>query len=315
MVINKRFYFLLILFLLPNYVLAITVDELRAISGAENTKKREKAARYRQGDLRGVVNAATVNSSYALDAAVSEISAPQANVPPSESTIPAVDSVGHRVGDQGTQKNQAQAQTQTNEGYLANVGEYIPPSRRVSGKANSSDAVPKNTRQFGISLGTWLKGKLTRDINNRENSLTIVKVKQGVKGKNRVLKPGTQLFASKVYNAATKRLELKVLKGITPQGREFPIKATIYDDQKIAGLTGIVKAKKVMKPSVERGLLSGGSRIISDIVPDNPFGIATSTTANLLLDEGNTAVNKELVNDYIIYVTMQNLLIRIDETF
>jgi hypothetical protein len=63
-------------------------------------------------------------------------------------------------------------------------------------------------------------------------------------GDKRTLSAGTLIYASKILNGGTKRLELTTVKGITPDGHEFIVKGQIFDIQKVSGLNGIMVLDK-----------------------------------------------------------------------
>ena len=70
----------------------------------------------------------------------------------------------------------------------------------------------------------------------------------------------TQLFANKGLNTATQRLDMLTTYAITPSGREFVLKARIYDTFKVSGLVGIIDAddSKIAMSGATAGLTALG---------------------------------------------------------
>jgi len=301
---------LLILFtVLPVFAFAITADELRALAGQADKTQREKAGRFKHGDLRGLVRDRQI------------VLADQAKLVEQRSEKPISDNTGSmkinrkvEVDNPTNQTKKAVNKTKTPLS-VAVIDEYIPPARKIIGRKITSDVVMLDTKQFGIKLGTWIDGQLSRKINNLERSDVVITTKQTLNGKRKILPSGTQLFAEKMYNPGTQRLEMRINKGVTPDGEEFSLLAKVYDLGKQAGLSGLIKEKKVAVPSFKKGLLAGGSRLVSDISPNNALGTVASITTDSVIGHETQNVSNALMSEYIIYVNQQSVLIRVDRSF
>lgn len=136
-----------------------------------------------------------------------------------------------------------------------------------------------------------------------------------VHGKRKPLATGTQFIAEKIYNPGTKRLEMRILKGVSPDGEEFTLRANVYDLDKRAGLGGLVKTKKVVVPGFKRGLLRGGGRLVDELGTNTVLGTVASTTANTVINQKSQDISQSLTTQYIIYVNQQTLFIRVEESF
>lgn len=295
--------------LFPVLGLAITADELRSLAGQADKTQREKAGRFKHGDLRGLVRDRQIKLNQKVKLSESSKEKPvlakktETMVETKPSIIVKTDHV--KIASSQIQKKSS----------VPTIDEYIPPAREFVESKVTTDVVVFNTKQYGIKLGTWIDGQLSRNINNLERGDVVITTMQPMKGKRKLLPTGTQLFAEKMYNPGTQRLEMRINKGVTPDGDEFILLANVYDLGKQAGLSGLVKEKKVAVPSFQKGLLAGGSRLVTDISPNNALGTVASITADSVIGHESQNVSKALMSEYIIYVNQQTVLIRVDQSF
>ena len=202
---------------------------------------------------------------------------------------------------------------------------YTPPSWRNSktkkaspihsGRSNSSKKGPV----FGIRLGTEFRAKLIRTTTNVEPTLAEFIVVDDVYGDFKMLHGNSQLFARKKLSTSSNRLYLNCIKGITPEGVEFEIFATVTDisTNKLAGLTGAITTdNKMMKRSVATGAFAAGSEILKTAPGVSVLGQAATTAASSALSEKQSETDANLGDaQFVIYVNPQEVFIRVDKTF
>ena len=201
---------------------------------------------------------------------------------------------------------------------------YTPPARpSAPNNARSivSDA-PEPLRIFGVRLGTWLNASLDRDATSGDTGeveLTLTSPALGTRG---VVPAGTLLFASKGLNQATKRMEMRIAHGITPDGREFTVQGSVFDLKKTAGLPGVysLNQKQVVKKGLSKGALaalasSAKSAAASAGARVAPAGAAVEAAADGALDDAEETNDLNTAQQPIIYVSPQAVLIRVDKQF
>ncbi|MBT8342326.1 MAG: hypothetical protein HKP58_01175 [Desulfatitalea sp.] len=204
---------------------------------------------------------------------------------------------------------------------------YIPPSWKASPTAGKMSvggfqSVRSEKRKgpyFGIRLGTKIRARLPQVTTNVEQNLTEITITQDVYGDFKVLPRGSTLFAKKSLNPASKRLELLVVKGITPAPRseEFSIKGFVMDINNTAGLVGAVSTDgKAAQRSFAAGAFGVGKELAPMLNNGTLVGAGVEAAAENMLDEKETQIDKTLNEpSYIIYVNPQEIKIRIEETF
>jgi len=178
-----------------------------------------------------------------------------------------------------------------------------------------SDAViVKNV--YGIHLGTWMRGELTRNVSSAEPGLVELTLSRDVIGDRHVLPAGTTFFARQTLNDATRRMELFVEKGITPDGNEFPVQGIVYDLARVSGLAGIITVNKhrLVAHGAEKGLAAAVGGVANNLVSSSPLASAGATAAGTMLNDTDPAVNYTDTTS-VIYVSPQRLEIRVDADF
>ncbi len=178
-----------------------------------------------------------------------------------------------------------------------------------------SDAVTVQN-VYGIHLGTWMRGQLTRNVSSAEPGLVEITLTNDVIGDRRVLPAGTTFFARQALNDATKRMELFVEKGITPDGNEFAVKGIVYDLQRISGLPGIITVNQhnLLRHGAEKGLAAAVGGVADSLVSSSPIASAGATATQTMLNDTDPAVNYNATTS-VIYVSPQSLEIRVDADF
>lgn len=195
---------------------------------------------------------------------------------------------------------------------------YIPPSRAGFSTQTSivTDAVKLKQGKFGIRIGSWMQGKLSRNVTNSDPGLIKIILVDDVQGDRRQLPAGTELFAEKQYNQGTKRLDLTIIKAVLPDGMEININAIAYDSEKIAGLPGIVKSntRAAAKSGLQDGLLKGAQQLSRSGTSD-PASTIVGSAVGGVADAKSAQLEQEKPALYTIHVTSQSLFLQVGETF
>ena len=193
--------------------------------------------------------------------------------------------------------------------WPASAGVYAPQGAIVS------DAVTvKNV--YGIHMGTWMRGVLRRDVSSADPGLVEIRLTRDVIGDRRVLPAGTTFFARQALNDATKRLELFVEKGITPDGHEFVVQGIVYDLQRVSGLPGIITVNKhnLVRHGAEKGLAALVGGAADSLGSSSPIASAGAAATQTMLNDTNPAINYNATTS-VIYVSPQRLEIQVDADF
>lgn len=181
-----------------------------------------------------------------------------------------------------------------------------------------SDAVELDTkRYYGIRRGTWIKAELRRNINNAEPGDVELYLSQEVHGDKKSLAVDTQLFAAKALNNATQRLDMITTYAITPNGREFELKARIYDTLKVSGLMGIIDADedKIIERGATQGLAALGSSVLGEVGGQSIVGRGLAKGGQSIIKDGQRASQLDTQQQITIFVAPQPILLRVEETF
>ena len=193
----------------------------------------------------------------------------------------------------------------------------VPDTGGGSGSV-TLDVVSVKRYKYGIRIGTVLYGELRRNISSAESGWAEIVLTKDAVGDHRTLPAGTLLFANKSANAATRRMELYFAHGSTPAGDEFDLEAQAYDDQDVAGLSGIVedKSKEIMRAGVNKGLLAAGKGALQSMTAGKGvIGSAAATGGGAVLSDVGTRQDATTDSGIIIYSYPQPVRIRVQKTF
>ncbi len=305
----------------------LTVDELRQLAGDADRVHREKRARIQGGDLSQLLPQVQREDGTAPPSKVSkEIATPpvpdavviQTQESPRVTKYSKPKAIRSRRETERTVSSPESAAEAAPEPASAKVNpfEYVPPPRtRATDETVYTDAVIVDELEYGIRIGTWIDVEMLRNISSAEPGMVAFRVDQPVAGRYRTLEAGTELFAEKIFNGATQRLELMVTRGVTSYGEEFAIRGQVYDMQKVSGLDGIVKKKALVKGSVQSGLLAATRTALGMVAQEGPVGAGAVTAADVVISEGEGAVAEQLQDEYVIYVSSREARLFITEAF
>lgn len=194
---------------------------------------------------------------------------------------------------------------------------YVPPPRVATVSTTASKTFDQPAQRFGILLGTWARARIERPITNADNGAVEVILDQALEGPQRTLPVGTMLFGDKGFNTTSQRLDVTLTRGITPEGEEFELVATLYDTRKLSGLAGTVVRERTdeVRSATAKGALSSARTLLAATVGQSAAGA---------LADGVVQAGDELLDDEqrfvrppqaLIQVSPQPVLIRIERTF
>lgn len=297
---------------------AITADELRVMSEEKAREQRQKMGRVNSGELGELVPMGTPKSGKYTNGPESE----PAPAPASATSTPKATKgpVVRRSPERTPGSGYTPAVAPAVPAQPAGGRFYTPPPRSESAGGDAatgivSDAVaPSNA--FGIRLGTWLSGALQRNTTSAETGSVELVITGSVAGTRRTLPAGSVVFAEKVLNTATKRMELVVTRGITPSGQEFDMRGIVFDPRKTPGLAGIFVLDK--KQMATGGITKGAIAAVGAAVGSLGGGVgseATRAATQSVLSDTGQATDFNNGQQAVIYVSPQDLLIRVESHF
>lgn len=280
---------------LPVY--AITPDELRELTNEAEQQQIARDSRLKSDELGKLVPPPKQDRAVATPAKAqsSKYDAPTASAP-----------------EDAFSNAPKAARTSTPSG--SNAPASTPAAS--GGNAIFSDAViVDNKRLFGVRLGTWMEARINRDTTNAEPGLVELTVTSDVVGDKKTLPSGTMLFAQQQLNAATKRMELHVQKGITPKGVEFKMNGQIFDMQRVSGLLGIISGDT--DASIKRGASKGALAAVGAAARSipGPLSQAGGAAVDSVANDASRVVDETMEQRLTIYVAAQPVMIRVEDTF
>lgn len=168
---------------------------------------------------------------------------------------------------------------------------YIPPPRIETESTTHSQVYAKQSRAFGITIGTWFRAHIERRITNADNGQVEVTLDEDVPGKTRSLPAGAVLFGQKSFNQVSQRLDISLSNGITPTGVEFDVVATVYDKTKVSGLSGSVVRQRgtEVKSAASKGALASAKALMTATIDNSAAGALADGV-------GKRAMNYSIMN-------------------
>ncbi len=292
----------LLLLCVPVLVHAVTADDLRNMSSDIDRDQQASSSRAKSDDLQSLIGEEDKNVTPAKKDHTTK---------PGRKHFKKVHENGKSVPPAAAPAASAARATATLSPEPETSHQPVPGSQSMI-----SDAV-QPVKSFGIRLGTWIEGKIDRNTSNAEPGSVEITLTGNVVGDKKTLKAGTILFGPKQLNNATKRLEIMVDHGITPDGVEFDCKGSVYDTHKVSGLQGIIDYDKdsMVKRGASKGALSAASAAARNLAGNTPAGAAIGGASDSMINDQSNIVEQQTSQQPTIYVGPQPLLIRIDKTF
>ncbi len=323
-----RLFMMAALVLISTSLLAITPEELARLSEKGAADKRKVDQQLNLKDLHYKIRIDAVDQSNTISNTVHNQQMKENTLVDEKTKVkPSQQSTKYSSKQQRDRQRQEHPQNQRNaQRHADNYSSSSPrqatassTSEKVSAKyVTYSDAVePDNKKYFGIRRGTWIKAELRRDINNAEPGDVELYLSQEIYGTKHTLPIDTQLFANKGLNTATQRLDMLTTYAITPAGREFVLKARIYDTSKISGLVGIIDAddSKIAERGATSSLAALGTGVLNEVGGGSVVGNALSKGGQSIINDQSNASKLETQQQITIFVAPQSILLRVEETF
>jgi hypothetical protein len=192
--------------------------------------------------------------------------------------------------------------------------QYTPPSRSSSRAKTTSAVLNTEQKKYGISIGTWAKCRLKRNVSSTEAGFIEFVLEGNLEGKYKTIPKGTTLFANKSLNKADKRLEATIVKALTPDKEEIDvILANVYSLDKTAGLKGKID-RDIGLESEQAGsnaLLTGLSSIVGSGA--TVLGSVVSDYSQEMIDNQDKFSREKITAK--IQVSQQPCLIQVSKTF
>lgn len=316
------------LVLISTSLFAITPEELARLSEKGAADKRRVDQQLNLDDLHYKLRIDAVEQSNAISNTAHNQPVKE-NTPADGKTKikPIKQSTKYSNKQQRDQSRQEHPQNQRNAQRQVERYSYQSPPQNTPSYTTAkvpakyvtySDAVePDNKKYYGIRRGTWIKAELRRDINNAEPGDVELYLSQEIYGTKHTLPLDTQLFANKGLNTATQRLDMLTTYAITPSGREFVLKARIYDTFKVSGLVGIIDAddSKIAERGVTSSLAALGTGVLNEVGGGSVVGNALSKGGQSIISDQSNASKLETQQQITIFVAPQPILLRVEETF
>lgn len=200
---------------------------------------------------------------------------------------------------------------------VPNPNTYIPPARYAGQTKAAARSIEVDQRLFGIRIGAWMSGRLTRTVSNADNSTIEIVLTESVEGDYMSLPSGTLLFGSGRFNSGSRRLSVTLTRGLTPapEHREFVLNAAIHSEDRVSGLAGIVQRNRDIElaSAGKTGLAAIGRSLLSKFAAREDVLVEGSSIAvdELLQNE----INQIEPAEWTIRVAPQDIRIKVNESF
>lgn len=279
-----KLYLSALLMLLAASAHAITADELRQITEEGAQDQRDRDARFK------------------VDKLETRQAAPEKKTSAPRSTKYS----GSASGATATKANSPATRVKDSPTLPATASGFVVDAAKID-----------EARQFGVRMGSWIKARVNRNTTSADPGSVELSVSEEVAGDRRSLPAGTLLFAEKTFNAGTNRMDLYIVRGITPDGVEFRAKGIVYDQSKVAGLPGIITtdAKQVVKTGATKGMLAASRALVDKMSGGTPVGSAVGAGAGSLLSDTENVASERNRQSVTISVAPQPIYVQVEETF
>lgn len=231
------------------------------------------------------------------------------------------ESTGQQSHPGASEKRQLIEPNKTNTKARKGKTRYIPPSWRVLKNTGTGDfkvdQVKKSGPRFGITIGTRIYGELRRPVSNAERNMCEIYLKRDAIGEYGTLKRGTIIFAKKQFNESTKLLEMRAVRGITPDKIEFRIDAYAMDMNEVAGLSGTITSDgKSAQRSLSKGGYAVGRSMAAVLNDGTPLAAGLEAATSNMLSETEKETDERLNKPrFVIRVDAQPVILMVEKTF
>lgn len=200
----------------------------------------------------------------------------------------------------------------------ANV--YIAPSLRLRSSVSNEAAVSQPESKsviFGIRIGTEIDVELVGGASNVQNGWMKFRVTRTVVGDKRHLPLNTLLFAHPTAVQGSPRLfTSSTMRGITPDGLEFSLNASIRANDRQSGLLAyVVNDGKTLYRAADEGKTALAQNLLS-LAPGGVMADAGKAAASQVVTEQQSESRVRYGSGvYVVQANPQPAVIEIEETF
>jgi hypothetical protein len=112
-------------------------------------------------------------------------------------------------------------------------------------------------------------------------------------------------------------LDISLSNGITPEGFEFDLVATVFDKSKVSGLSGSVVRQRgtEIQSAASKGALASAKALMAAMLDNAAAGVIADGVGQV----GDESLNNErrLIRElrFLIQVTPEPVLVRVNQTF
>ena len=240
---------------------------------------------------------------------------------PEKETVPETGKADKYVStsnDTDTPKPKPESKPKATPSHSADAG-YRPPLRDSGTSTVFSEINTSSVDiEYGIRKGTWAMVETTRRVSSADHGEIELVLLEPIRGKYKDIPAGTILFASKAFNAGTRKLTVQVTNAL-PIDSEIEIRFSAYgyDLNREAGLSGqIVRDRSAeVDSAVAQGAIAALGSTVNSIpmLGGNPVtdGIAEATDS-LVSQEERYVPNAPTA---VIEVPSQKFYIQIAKSF
>ena len=251
---------------------------------------------------------------------VGRVASLQADQPPGYGLIKYNDEDNDEEQETTTTPHTATASTQAPKikaRPIADPNRYIPPKRTHASNPSMAYSVQHDTSKFGISFGTWASAEIKRSVTNADAGEVEVILTETIKGRQKSLPMNTVLYGHKSFNSGTNRLDLRITRGITPEGEEIRLIATAYSqDRAFSGLSGVLLRNREQEVNTlaKNTTLQTASAALGQLSPNDPIlGTAYESVTQQAINNEQRHIKQQ--SGSVIKVFPQPIHIRIDSSF
>lgn len=174
-----------------------------------------------------------------------------------------------------------------------------------------------NTVKYGIKMGTQIQVKLVGGATSVQLGLVRFELLEAVTGEEDVLPVGTLIFGKPFANNGSDRIQVRITKGITPDGDEFSLRGWIRGSDGMDGLLGkVVSDGQLIARSLNETVNAAGRAALASVADDS---IAlTSMKSGLSNAQSEQSEESDRVfgrPEFIVQASEQFALLEIERTF
>lgn len=174
-----------------------------------------------------------------------------------------------------------------------------------------------NTVKYGIKMGTQIQVKLVGGATSVQLGLVRFELLEAVTGEEDVLPVGTLIFGKPFANNGSDRIQVRITKGITPDGDEFSLRGWIRGSDGMDGLLGkVVSDGQLVARSLNETVNAAGRAALASVADDS---IAlTSMKSGLSNAQSEQSEESDRVfgrPEFIVQASEQLAMLEIERTF